>query len=196
MGQRITIDSASMFNKALELIETREYFGFAPDRIEVIVHPQSIIHSLVGFRDGGIMAHLGPADMRHAIGYALNWPDRAICRWRGWIWRVWPADLRGARRGALSRAAPGARGDGDRGAGGGGLQRRQGGRADAFIAGRIGFLDMAALVEQTLDRISRDCALEMPRVALRMCWRWTISQGRPPAWRRRRSGRTEGKAWN
>lgn len=77
MGQRITIDSASMFNKALEVIETREYFGIEPDRIEVIVHPESIIHSMVGFHDGAIMAHLGSPDMRHPIGYALNWPDRA-----------------------------------------------------------------------------------------------------------------------
>ena len=68
MGQRITIDSASMFNKALEVIETREYFGVQPDQVEVIVHPESIIHSMVGYRDGGIMAHLGAADMRHAIG--------------------------------------------------------------------------------------------------------------------------------
>ncbi|MEM7319443.1 MAG: 1-deoxy-D-xylulose-5-phosphate reductoisomerase, partial [Pseudomonadota bacterium] len=67
MGQRITIDSASMFNKALEVIETREFFGVDPDRIEVVVHPESIVHALVGFRDGAMMAHLGAPDMRHAI---------------------------------------------------------------------------------------------------------------------------------
>lgn len=76
MGQRITIDSASMFNKALEVIETREYFGVSPDQIEVLVHPESMIHALVGFRDGALMAHVGPPDMRHAIGYALHWPQR------------------------------------------------------------------------------------------------------------------------
>ncbi|MEB8386268.1 1-deoxy-D-xylulose-5-phosphate reductoisomerase [Rhodobacteraceae bacterium KMM 6894] len=76
MGQRITIDSASMFNKALEVIETKEFFGFAPDQIEVLVHPQSLVHALVGFRDGALMAHIGPPDMRHAIGYALHWPHR------------------------------------------------------------------------------------------------------------------------
>ncbi|MES2143236.1 MAG: 1-deoxy-D-xylulose-5-phosphate reductoisomerase, partial [Pseudomonadota bacterium] len=70
MGQRITIDSASMYNKALEVIETREYFGIDPDRIEVIIHPESLIHSMVGFRDGAIMAHMGAPDMRHSIGYA------------------------------------------------------------------------------------------------------------------------------
>ncbi len=77
MGQRISVDSASMFNKAMELIETKEFFKIDESRIEVLVHPQSIIHSLVGFVDGALMAHLGPPDMRGAIGYALNWPERA-----------------------------------------------------------------------------------------------------------------------
>ncbi|MEQ3626345.1 MAG: 1-deoxy-D-xylulose-5-phosphate reductoisomerase [Celeribacter sp.] len=76
MGQRITIDSASMFNKAMEVIETHEFFGIAADQIEVLVHPESLVHALVGFADGALMAHLGPPDMRHAIGYALNWPER------------------------------------------------------------------------------------------------------------------------
>ena len=77
MGARITIDSASMFNKALEVIEARELFGVTPDQVEVIIHPESIIHSMVGFRDGGIIAHLGVPDMRHPIGFALNYPERA-----------------------------------------------------------------------------------------------------------------------
>ncbi len=76
MGQRITIDSASMFNKALELIETREFFGVAPAMIETVVHPESMIHALVGFNDGALMAHVGPPDMRHAIGFALHYPQR------------------------------------------------------------------------------------------------------------------------
>ncbi|MEM8980368.1 MAG: 1-deoxy-D-xylulose-5-phosphate reductoisomerase, partial [Pseudomonadota bacterium] len=76
MGQRITIDSASMFNKSLELIETKEFFGVEPAKIEVIVHPESMIHALVGFNDGALMAHVGPPDMRHAIGFALHWPER------------------------------------------------------------------------------------------------------------------------
>ena len=77
MGQRITIDSASMFNKALELIETKEYFGLPSRKIEVLVHPESLVHALVGFVDGALMAHVGPPDMRHAIGYALHHPRRA-----------------------------------------------------------------------------------------------------------------------
>ena len=76
MGQRITIDSSSMFNKAMELIETKEFFGIQARQIETIVHPESLIHALVGFNDGALMAHVGPPDMRHAIGFALNWPDR------------------------------------------------------------------------------------------------------------------------
>ena len=70
MGRRITIDSASMFNKALEVIEAKELFSLEPKKIEVLVHPQSYVHAIVGFCDGGMMAHLGPPDMRHAIGYA------------------------------------------------------------------------------------------------------------------------------
>ena len=76
MGQRITIDSASMFNKSLEVIEAKELFDLSSDQIEVLIHPQSLVHALVGFRDGGLMAHVGPADMRHAIGYALYHPHR------------------------------------------------------------------------------------------------------------------------
>ena len=76
MGQRISIDSASMFNKALEVIEAKYLFDFEADQIEVVVHPQSIIHSMVEYRDGSIIAQMGAPDMRSAIGYALNYPDR------------------------------------------------------------------------------------------------------------------------
>ena len=76
MGQRISIDSASMFNKAMELIETKELFDVSIDKLEVIIQPQSIIHSMIGFNDGSIKAQLGPADMSGAIGYAINFPKR------------------------------------------------------------------------------------------------------------------------
>ena len=76
MGQRITIDSASFFNKAMELIETKEFFGIDEKRIETIIHPESLIHAIVGFKDGGMMAHVGPPDMRHAISFALHHPKR------------------------------------------------------------------------------------------------------------------------
>ena len=155
MGQRITIDSASMFNKALEVIETREYFGIEPDRIEVIVHPESIIHSMVGFHDGAIMAHLGSPDMRHPIGYALNWPDRAplpvarldLAQLSTLTFRApdmvrYPA-LRLAREVMAIRGLAGAA-----------FNAAKEVALDGFLAGRIGFMDMGQVVEDTLDRLS------------------------------------------
>ncbi|AUQ54103.1 1-deoxy-D-xylulose 5-phosphate reductoisomerase Dxr [Phaeobacter inhibens] len=151
MGQRITIDSASMFNKALEVIETREFFGVAPEQIEVVVHPESIVHALVGFRDGALMAHLGAPDMRHAIGYALHWPER----------RELPVErLDLARLAQLTFRAPDparypalrlAYDVMDRGGLMGAVFNAAKERAlDHFIAGRIGFLDMAAVVARVL----------------------------------------------
>ncbi|MCP4721433.1 MAG: 1-deoxy-D-xylulose-5-phosphate reductoisomerase [Desulfobacteraceae bacterium] len=76
MGHKITIDSATMMNKGLEVIEAVHLFGVSHDEIEVVVHPQSIVHSMVGFRDGTIMAQMGVPDMKAAIAYALSLPDR------------------------------------------------------------------------------------------------------------------------
>ncbi len=156
MGQRISIDSASMFNKGLELIETREYFGFDPTQIEVVVHPQSIVHALVGFVDGGVMAHMGAPDMRHAIGYALHWPDRA---------HIPVSRLNLAQLGSLTFEAP----DPERfpalrlaravmetrGLAGCAFNAAKEVALDHFIAGGLRFLEMAAMVEDTLDRLSR-----------------------------------------
>ncbi len=167
MGQRITIDSASLFNKALELIETREYFDLEPAQIEAVVHPQSIIHALVGFRDGAMMAHLGAPDMRHAIGYALNWPER----------RDLPvARLDLAQIGALSFEAP----DPERfpalrlsrevmelrGHAGAAFNAAKEIALDAFIGGQIRFLGMAELVERTIDSLLSDSCLTDPVLAL------------------------------
>jgi len=76
MGRRITIDSATLMNKGLEVIEARWLFDIAPERIDIMVHPQSIIHSMVEFADGSTIAQLGTADMRQPIQYALTWPER------------------------------------------------------------------------------------------------------------------------
>ncbi|MFN7126244.1 MAG: 1-deoxy-D-xylulose-5-phosphate reductoisomerase [Allorhizobium sp.] len=76
MGLKISVGSASMFNKALEMIEAKHLFDVRPDQIEVVVHPQSIIHSMVGYSDGSVIAQLGVPDMRTAIGYALTYPKR------------------------------------------------------------------------------------------------------------------------
>ena len=167
MGDRISIDSATMFNKALELIEAKVLFGVKPDQIEVVVHPQSIIHSMIGFRDGSIIAQLGPSDMRGAIGYALNHPNRAplpverldFARLARLDFQPedpvrFPA-LRLAREvlaagglcGAVFNAAKEA-------------------ALDAFIARRIGFLDMAACVEEVLTRLGPDAATMKENITL------------------------------
>ena len=72
MGKRITIDSASLFNKALEVIEAKEFFNLKSSEIDVLIHPESLVHAIACFHDGGMKAHIGPADMRHAIAYALH----------------------------------------------------------------------------------------------------------------------------
>ncbi|MDE3078730.1 MAG: 1-deoxy-D-xylulose-5-phosphate reductoisomerase [Paracoccaceae bacterium] len=160
MGRRISVDSASLFNKALELIETREFFGIDPDRIEVLVHPQSIVHALVGFADGAMMAHLGAPDMRHAIGYALNWPGR----------RETPvARLDLAAIGTLSFEAP----DPVRfpalrlarevmkagGLAGAAFNAAKEVALDNFLDGTIRFPGMSAVVEETLARLSGESGL-------------------------------------
>jgi 1-deoxy-D-xylulose-5-phosphate reductoisomerase len=160
MGARITIDSASMFNKALEVIETREFFGVSPDQIEVIIHPESLIHSMVGFHDGAIMAHLGAPDMRHAIGYALNWPERAALP----IARLNFAELaRLSFRAPDLARYPALRLCRDvmevRGLAGAVFNAAKEIALDQFIAGQIGFMDMSGVVEATLDRVSAETRL-------------------------------------
>jgi 1-deoxy-D-xylulose-5-phosphate reductoisomerase len=81
MGQKITIDSATMMNKGLEVIEARWEFDMPPERIDVVIHPQSLVHSMVRYQDGAIMAQLGIADMRIPIAYALSYPHRLEGGW-------------------------------------------------------------------------------------------------------------------
>ena len=76
MGRKISVDSATMMNKALEVIEARYLFGLDPDRLEVVIHPQSVIHSMVQYRDASVVAQLGTPDMRVPIAYGLSWPER------------------------------------------------------------------------------------------------------------------------
>jgi 1-deoxy-D-xylulose-5-phosphate reductoisomerase len=167
MGQRITIDSASMFNKALEVIETREFFDVDPSIIEVLVHPQSMIHALVGFNDGALMAHVGPPDMRHAIGFALHWPERrslpverldlaalSQLTFRDPNEKRWPA-LRlardvmaaGGHTGAVFNAA----------------KERA---LDHFIGEHIGFMHMGEVVEEVLSRLSAQSSLTNAEMSL------------------------------
>ena len=177
MGQRITIDSASMFNKAMEVIETHEFFHVDPKEIEVLVHPQSMIHALVGFNDGALMAHVGPPDMRHAIGYALHHPARRhlpverldLAKIGTFEFRApdesrWPA-LRLAyqvmARGGLSGAV---------------FNAAKETALDGFIAGQIKFTQMSDVVTATLEQLdvadghidatmTLDNVLEMDRIA-------------------------------
>jgi 1-deoxy-D-xylulose-5-phosphate reductoisomerase len=99
MGPKITIDSATMMNKALEIIEAKWLFGLRDDQIEVVVHPQSVVHSFVEFIDGSVIAQLSPPDMRLPIQYALTYPDRCECispklDWRqSFDWHFQPPDL-------------------------------------------------------------------------------------------------------
>jgi 1-deoxy-D-xylulose-5-phosphate reductoisomerase len=154
MGQRITIDSASMFNKALEVIEAKEFFGLAPEQVEVILQREQIIHALVSFRDGAVMAHLGAPDMRHAIGYALYSPDRRhlpVARLDlAALGRLTFEAPDPRRYPALSLAREVMRTGGSAGAA---FNAAKEAALDAFIAGRIGFTRMAEVVEATLDAL-------------------------------------------
>ena len=78
MGRKISIDSATMMNKVLEVIEARYLFGLAPEQLEVVIHPQSTIHSMVQYRDTSVVAQLGTPDMRVPIAYGLSWPERVV----------------------------------------------------------------------------------------------------------------------
>jgi 1-deoxy-D-xylulose-5-phosphate reductoisomerase len=160
MGQRITIDSASMFNKAMEVIETREYFKVRPEQIEVLVHPQSMIHALVGFNDGALMAHVGPPDMRHAIGFALNHPKRVTLpverldlaaigtfEFRAPDEVRWPA-LRLARETMAAGGMNGAV-----------FNAAKEAALDGFIEGALRFTQMSQVVEDTLSQMQRDSSL-------------------------------------
>jgi len=79
MGAKITIDSATLMNKGLEVIEAHWLFGFEADQIDIVVHPESVVHSMVELIDGSVIAQMGVTDMRHAIQYALTYPERHPC---------------------------------------------------------------------------------------------------------------------
>jgi 1-deoxy-D-xylulose-5-phosphate reductoisomerase len=155
MGQKISIDSASMFNKALEMIEARHLFTVQPEQIEVVVHPQSIVHSAVAFSDGSMIAQMGMPDMRTPIAYALAYPSRigidvarldlmALARldFEAPDEKRFPA-LRLAREVMNHGGAAGAVFNGAKEA-----------ALEAFIAGKIMFLDMANIVEDVLSKLT------------------------------------------
>ena len=153
MGAKITIDSATLANKGLEVIEAHFLFGLEYDRIEVVVHPTSIVHGVVRFHDGASIAHLGYPDMRVPISYALTYPRRGATPLPPLDLTADPLeffepDLETFRLLALAREA------GERG----GTYPCAFNAANevavaAFLAGRIGFLDIAALVEDALSNV-------------------------------------------
>ncbi|MGH6944775.1 MAG: 1-deoxy-D-xylulose-5-phosphate reductoisomerase, partial [Geminicoccaceae bacterium] len=158
MGAKISVDSATMMNKGLELIEAHHLFGLPEDQIDILVHPESIVHSLVAFQDGSLLAQLGQPDMRIPIAYALGWPERIRAPTRrldlATVARLTfePPDPERFPALRLARQA-----------------LRQGGTAStvlnaanevavaAFLAGRIGFLEIAAIVETVLETCSGPC---------------------------------------
>jgi 1-deoxy-D-xylulose-5-phosphate reductoisomerase len=163
MGPKVTIDSATLMNKGLEVIEAHHLFALKPDEIEVLVHPQSIVHGMVEFRDGSVIAHLGAHDMRIPIAHCLAWPDRID----GPAKRLDLAEI-----GSLTFEKP----DLDRfpalGLAWAALRAGSGATTvlnaaneiavSAFVAGRISFTGIAALVEATIDAAGRRGVMREP----------------------------------
>lgn len=154
MGRKISVDSATLMNKGLEVIEACWLFGTSPDRVRVVVHPQSVVHSLVQYRDGSVLAELGNPDMRTPIAHALGWPDRLDSG-------VAPLDLVGVGRlefqepdlsrfPCLGLAFQAARSGGSAPAV---LNAANEVAVAAFLAGRLRFPQIAELVDRTLQSI-------------------------------------------
>jgi 1-deoxy-D-xylulose-5-phosphate reductoisomerase len=154
MGRKISVDSATMMNKGLEVIEAHWLFNVAPDQIQVVIHPQSVIHSLVQYVDGSVLAELGNPDMRTPIAHAMAWPERIAAG-------VAPLDLAAVAQLHFERPD---------------LERfpclalayralRAGGSAstvlnaaneiavETFLAGNLAFLDIPHVIERTMDRL-------------------------------------------
>ena len=164
MGPKITIDSATMFNKVLELVEAHHLFAVEPDKLAVLVHPQSIIHGMVEYRDGSVIAHMGSPDMRIPIAHCLAYPARIDGP---------AAKLDLAKIGSLTFEAPdpirfpslalGRRAIETGGAAPTILNAANEVAVAAFIAGRIGFGGIADVVEATLDAAERRNATAEPQ---------------------------------
>ncbi|MGO1973810.1 MAG: 1-deoxy-D-xylulose-5-phosphate reductoisomerase [Propionibacteriaceae bacterium] len=161
MGRVITTNSATLVNKGLEVLEAHLLYGVDLDRVDVVVHPQSIVHSMVQFVDGSTLAQVSPPDMKLPIALALGWPDRvpgsaAACDWTQpgrWDFEpldsdAFPAVELAKRSGRLGGTAPAV------------FNAANEVCVDAFHDGRIGFLDIVDLVERVLDEHSADTAAD------------------------------------
>jgi 1-deoxy-D-xylulose-5-phosphate reductoisomerase len=153
MGAKITIDSASLMNKGLEVIEAKWLFGLKTEQIEVVVHPQSIVHSLVQFEDGSIKAQLGLPDMRIPIQFALSYPDRLKSNFERFNFANYPQltfeqpDLKTFRNLQLAFDALAAGGNAPCV-----LNAANEIAVAAFLNKQVGFLEMSDLIEETLTR--------------------------------------------
>jgi 1-deoxy-D-xylulose-5-phosphate reductoisomerase len=165
MGPKITVDSATMMNKGLEVIEAHWEFDIDPADIEVVIHPQSVVHSMVRYQDGSIIAQLGIADMRIPIAYALSFPHRLRGSWR-------PLDLTGAgtlnflsvekkRFPALSLAYEALREGGTMSTV---LNAANEEAVAAFLARRIGFRDIHRIIEKTMQRYANKPARDVHEI--------------------------------
>lgn len=159
MGKKITIDSATMMNKALEIIEAKWLFGLRDDQIEVVIHPQSIVHSFVEFVDGSVIAQLSPPDMRLPIQYALTWPERIDgvsprLDWSSaWTLTFEPPDEDAFPALTLGRECA-ARG----GSCGAVFNAANEVAVERFLAGEIGFLEISGTARAVLDSHNYDPA--------------------------------------
>ena len=157
MGAKISVDSATMFNKGLELIEAARLFPVPHERIEIVVHPQSVIHSMVDYVDGSMLAQLGPSDMRVPIAHCLAWPDRMATPMETLdLVRLGRLDFEApdeVRFPALRLARAALVAGGARPAI---LNAANEIAVAAFLAGRVGFLQIAAIVEHVLDSYDPD----------------------------------------
>jgi 1-deoxy-D-xylulose-5-phosphate reductoisomerase len=180
MGRKITIDSATMMNKALELIEARWLFDFGHDQIDVVVHPQSVVHSLVEYNDGSVLAQLSPPDMRLPIQYAITWPERCESPARKLdLAQAFRLDFEPPdeeRFPALRLGREVARLGGTAGAV---LNAANEAAVARFFAGELGFLEIAAACESVLKNHTFDASPTLQQLMQLDTWarqeisRWT-----------------------
>ncbi len=166
MGAKISVDSATLMNKGLELIEAYHLFGLRTDQLDVLVHPQSLVHGLVEYIDGSVLAQLGSADMRVPIAHALAWPDRIFTPVeRLDLARIGKLEFEEADRTRFPALALAEAALGEGACRPCILNAANEEAVAAFLAGRIGFLDIAAVVAETLAALPSRCPETLEDVA-------------------------------
>jgi 1-deoxy-D-xylulose-5-phosphate reductoisomerase len=163
MGAKISVDSATLMNKGLELIEAHVLFGVEPEKLDIVIHPQSAIHCLVSCVDGAVLAHLSAPDMRTPIAHALGWPRRISSPSRRFDFAAFPQLTFERPDGARFPCMALAR-----------VCLQAGGAAptilnaaneiavESFLASRLGFLDIARVVEETMEGLAREMSRPAP----------------------------------